>query len=122
MGNNKPKIEWSEVSGKKCLKFTFGINITSDEAGTAIEEWRNCFKKTNERPITIIWDCRKMKRYDLKAKDLWTDALIEMKPEIDTIKLITENLIVRLAAKIMGHVTKIPIKTVHSESEIVFPE
>ena len=118
MSNRNPIIEWSEISGKECLKFTFGENLKADEAVVAIAEWKNCFKEKTDKPITIIWDCRRMRRYETDAKNLWTAALNEMKPEIDSIWLIAGNLIVKLGAKIMSHVTRIQIHTVNSENEI----
>ena len=120
MSNKNPQIEWSEISGKECLRFTFGENFTADEAMIAIEDWKNCFKGKSDKPIILIWDCRKMRRYELGAKEQWTNALNEMKAEIDKIWLISDSIIVSLGALIMGHVSKIKIHSVNSESKIIF--
>jgi hypothetical protein len=63
MGIKNPIIEWSETSGKPCLKFTFEENLSENEAEVAIVEWKRHFKEKADKPIVLIWDCRKMIRY-----------------------------------------------------------
>jgi hypothetical protein len=45
----------------------------------AIAEWKRYFREKADKPIILIWDCRKMRRYETAARDRWTDALKEMK-------------------------------------------
>lgn len=118
MKSENPRIDWAAVSARQCLRFTFGERLTTREAELAIAEWREAFLSKKDEAIILIWDCRKMKGYDSAARSIWTDALKEMKPQIDTIWLITDSTVVRMGAYVMGMLTSLNIKVVASETEI----
>lgn len=118
MDIKNPIIEWSETSGKLCLKFTFEENLTLDEADVAIAEWKRCFREKADKPIVLIWDCRKMRRYETAARDRWTDAMKEMNKDIESIWLITDNFFIRFGAFVMGTLCSIKIHVINSEDEI----
>ena len=119
MNNRNPIIEWSEISGKECLRFTFGENLTVDEAVVAVAEWKKCFKEKTDKPIILLWDCSKMERYEPAAKEKWTTALKDMKTDIESIWLITDNRIIRFGAYVMSIFSSMKIQTVNSEDEIL---
>jgi len=119
MSSKNPKIEWSKISGKECLKFTFDENLTVDEASVAIAEWKNLFREKTDKPVSIIWDCRKMRRYEQGARVRWVEALNEMKGDIESIWLISDNLYIKFGASIMSTFTSIKINTISSNDEIV---
>ncbi len=116
----QPRIEWSKKSGRQCLKFTFGENLTARDAATAIVKWKAAFEsKKDEKKIVLVWDCVKMKEYESDARTQWVGALKEMKPRIDSIWLITDSVLIGMGASVMGMLSSINIKTVKSESEII---
>jgi len=119
MKNENPRIEWYEKSGKQCLKFTFAEMLTTQEAEAAIVEWRKAFQSKMDTSIILIWDCRKMKGYDSDARAQWTDALKEMKSQIDTIWLISASSYIKIGASVMGFFSSMDIKPIGCESEIV---
>ena len=119
MKSGNPTIEWSLKSGRQCLRFIFGERLTVKEAEVAIGEWREAFQSKMDTSIILIWDCRKMNGYDSAARAKWTEALKEMKSQIDTIWLITDVAIIKMGASVMGMFSSLHIKTVSSESEIV---
>ena len=118
MSNRNPIIEWSGTCGKECLKFTFGENLTEDKAVVAISEWEKCFREKVGKPFVLIWDCRKMRRYETLARDRWTVAMKEMKKDIESIWLITDNLFIRFGAILMGRFCSIKINVINSEDKI----
>lgn len=118
MSSCNPIIEWSETSGRECLKFTFGENLSAEEAVEAIAEWKRCISEKANKPIVLIWDCRKMARYETAARDRWTAALKEMKKDIESVWLITDNLFIRFGAFIMSTLCAVKINVIHSEDEI----
>ena len=118
MKSENPRIEWSEKSEKQCLRFTFGEKLTAKEAEVAIAEWREAFQSKKDEPIILIWDCRKMKGYESAARTKWTEALKELKPQIDTIWLISDSTLIRMGASVMGMLSSINIQAVSPESEI----
>jgi len=113
-------IDWIEKSGKPCLKFTFGQNLTEKDAGEAIVEWRKAFQSKMGQAIVLIWDCREMKGYESAARVNWQSALKEMKSQIDTIWLITESNFIKMGASVMSMFSSLEIKVVSSEDEIKF--
>lgn len=119
MNDENPKIEWSQKSGKECLRFVFGERLTLKEAEVAIVEWRKAFQSKADKSIILIWDCKKMKGYDNEAKAKWTEALKDMKSQIDSIWLISDSALIRLGATVMGMFSSLEIKAIKSESEIV---
>ncbi len=119
MKSENPRIEWSQRSGKQCLRFTFGERLTENEAEVAIREWRAAFQSKVDQSIILIWDCRKMKGYDSGARSKWTEALKEMKSQIGTIWLITDSTVIKMGASVMGMISSLNIKAVRAESEIV---
>jgi hypothetical protein len=112
-------IEWIQKSGKDCLKFNFGEILTSSEAEIVIEHWRHAFLFKKGKSIVLIWDCTCMKKYESEARAKWIEALNEMKPQVETIWLISDSPIIRLGASVMGMFSSLAIKSVKSESEIV---
>jgi hypothetical protein len=119
MKSNNLSLEWLNKANKNCLKFTFKETLTMQDAEIAIDEWRKMFQAKGNEPIVLIWDCRKMKGYESDVRAKWTEALKEMKSGIDTIWLISESVMIRMGASIMGMVTSLKIKTAVSEADIV---
>ena len=118
MSNENPRIEWSQISGREVLLFTFSELLTADEAEFAILLWRKEFQSKMDKPVTLVWDCKLMKDYESEAKERWTAALKEMKNQIETIWLISDSTIIRMGASVMGMFTSLKIKPVSSESQI----
>jgi len=118
MTNKNPRIEWTKISGKQCLKFIFGEKLTTQEAEVAIAEWRKAFQSRMDTSVILIWDCRKMTGYDKDARAQWINALKEMKSQIDTIWLISASAFIRTGASVMGFFANMQIKPISCESEI----
>ena len=120
MKSVNPRIEWCLKSGKQCLRFTFGEWLSVQDGQMAIQEWREAFQVEGDRAIVLIWDCRKMKGYDSVARKKWTEALKEMKSQIEVIWLITDSTIIKMGASVMGMLSSLEIKAIRSESEVAF--
>ena len=119
MKSEIPSIEWYQISGKEYLKFIFGEKFTEKEAEVAIEEWTELFNSKDNKKIILVWDCRRMKGYETGARTKWTQALKELKPQIDAIWLISESAFIKMGASVMAMFSNINIKPISSEKEIV---
>ena len=60
-----------------------------------------------------------MKGYDSDARVLWPEALKEMKSQIHSIWLVSASSAIKIGASVMGFFTKLDIRPVSSENEIV---
>jgi len=113
-----PMVEWDEKKGGNFLKFTFGEQLTERDADFAILKWKQIFQQNKDTCISLIWDCTKMKKYESGARQKWTNTLFELKPQIGSIWLISESVMIRMGASVMGMATSINIKPVANESEV----
>lgn len=114
----EPQVEWWEKTGSNCLRFTFGEKFTEREADLAIIKWKEAFQQRKNQCVSLVWDCRDMKRYERAARRKWTTALHEMRPRIGAIWLISDSPLVRFCASVMRMATSLNIKVVRSEKEV----
>ena len=117
--SENPSIEWSKITGEQCLRFESGEKLTELDTVNAISEWKDAFESKPGQKVCLIWDCRKMRRYETGARTRWTEALKDMKPQIGKIWLISESSFIRMGGAVMAMFTSLEIKAVSSESEIL---
>ncbi len=68
--------------------------------------------------MVLVWHCLKMKGYDTEARTQWTNALRELRPQIDAIWLVTDSKFIKMGATVMGMVSSLEIHTVKSTTEL----
>lgn len=115
---DNPQIEWTNKSGKQCLRFTFSGKFTEQDAVPALEKWRQSFASKPGERIPMIWDCLNMNDYDYEARTLWQNACKEMKDQIDSIWVMTNSLLIRMGASVISVFSSLRIKVVDSEEDI----
>ena len=113
-----PQMEWTQRSGKNCLKFIFQEHFSKKDAGPAIEKWRVALAARPGERIVHIWDCLAMKDYEQQARTLWSEACKEFKDQIDVIWVITNSLLIKMGATVISVFTSLNIKVVSSERDI----
>jgi len=118
MNAERVDVLWEMHGNRKCLEFRFPQELTTAAAEEAIGRWRAELPATGTGPLTIVWDCRRMKGYDAQARRVWQDALQEMKGRISTVWLVSGSPFVRLGAMLMGKALSIEIKSVESPERI----
>lgn len=118
MGTVNPLIEWCKLANRRCLKFTFRGHLTFDEAQRAIDTWRNAFSEKHEAQIPLVWDCLNMEGYSRKARSVWTHAMMEMKPQIAAIWLVSDSSLIKMGASVMALFSGLTVHNVKSEHEI----
>jgi hypothetical protein len=59
-----------------------------------------------------------MTGYDTNARLIWQNSIGELKAQISTIWVVSNNSLFTIAAKTMGFISKFTIKTAKSEDEI----
>ncbi|HUX53119.1 MAG TPA: hypothetical protein VMV56_01760 [Williamwhitmania sp.] len=114
------KIAWGEKKGHKCLIFSFDGFFTEEQAAKAKKQWVEEFAtklQPNEK-VAIIFSCLKMTGYDTNARLIWQNSIGELKAQISTIWVVSNNSLFTIAAKTMGFISKFTIKTAKSEDEI----
>jgi len=114
-----PVIEWVRIKDTDCLKFTFTGILNADEADIAIAIWRQEFASRKGEKTVIIWNCIKMLDYEPKARVKWQNTMKELKDQIASIWLVTDSLIIKTGAAIMGIFTSLDINVVSSEDKVL---
>jgi len=120
MQPDNPLINWTWKSDKICLKFTFIGMLEIEDAISAVEKWKKAFSSRPSDKIVLIWECHHMTGYDTESRLLWQKTLKELKPQIDSIWLITTSRLIRMGAQIMTLFTSINTEIVETEDQIVF--
>lgn len=115
---SNPKIEWTEKGGKTCLKFIFQESFGTEDAKTAVQQWRDTLKQKPGERIVHIWDCLAMKDYEQQARTLWSETCKELGNQIDTIWVVTNSLLIKMGATVISVFTSLNIKVVSSEDDI----
>jgi hypothetical protein len=118
MDSERVEVFLAQHGGKKCLEFRFPQELTVAAAEAAIREWRSEIGAMGTEPLTVVWDCRRMKGYDSQARRVWQDALQELKARIGTIWMVSGSPFVRLGAMLMGKALSIEIRSVDAPERI----
>lgn len=112
-----PRVAWRQCGGEECLWFTFGPELSGEDALGAILEWRRAFARRPGRWV-VVWDASRMVGYDSEARRAWQRALRELGGQISHVWLITESKLVKMGAAVMGALTGLDIRVVASASAI----
>ena len=95
-----------EHSTSHFLHFQFRGTFDLDQSLSAVEQWK---KRCNEQPdvkFVHIWDCQQMSGFDMKARNAWLDQLRSKKDATERIILVSENIFIRGAGRLMSKFTK----------------
>jgi hypothetical protein len=112
------KLDWVQVNGKNCLRFTFVGMFTKEDAESASDEWKKHFTQENGEKTVIIFNCLNMEDYEPLARVTWQNTIKSLKSEIKGIWVVTDSKLIASGAAIMGVFTSFAIKAVASESLI----
>ena len=118
MSKGSVRVTWESRGTGKALQFEFPEELTLAAAEEALRAWRKELDAAGGAPVTIVWDCRRMKGYDSQARKVWQDALQELKSRIGTVWLVSGSSFVRLGAMLMGKALSIEIRSVDSPQAI----
>ncbi|MEO9872075.1 hypothetical protein [Ekhidna sp.] len=93
-------------NGKNYIHFIFKDKFTYDSSVTATEAWKEYCDKSPGKNFVHIWDCQNMQGFDKKAKDLWMEYMDSYIGQTEKIILVSDNILIRGAARIMSKFTK----------------
>ncbi|MEO9484365.1 MAG: hypothetical protein ABJG47_12990 [Ekhidna sp.] len=88
------------------LHFTFNGKFTHELSSDAIDEWKSQCKMNPSEKFVHIWDCQNMSGFDKQAKDLWMEQMNSLYDQTERIVLVSDNIIIRGAARLMSRFTK----------------
>jgi len=93
-------------AGNAILHFTFKGKFNEDASVAATAKWRQVCDENPDQAYVHIWECSQMTGFDQKAKSLWMEHMKKYAKQMDKIILISENILIRGAARLMSKVTQ----------------
>jgi hypothetical protein len=112
------KISKCNHEDQPCMIFRFSGKLTHETAQTAVESWSEFQTTTNGSKFVHVWDCTRMSGFEIQAKDLWLAQLKANKDFIQSIKIVSDNIVIRGAARLIAKVTSHPLETFKSNEDL----
>lgn len=88
-------------SGFDCLHFTFKGKFTSEASLKSSEAWKETFAVSKNRKFKLYWNCLQMTGFETSAKSEWMKCMGELKNQISSVVVISDNIVIRGASHLM---------------------
>lgn len=112
------QIEEITLKSKNYLRITFHGHLTHEMSIQIAREWSRYMELHRPRRFNIIFHAQYMTDYDPMARIHWQDQISRLKMQINSLWIVTDSIILKGGAKLMGLFTSFPIAVVESEDEI----
>jgi hypothetical protein len=96
-----PEVQWTDIKNKPHLFLRFIERFTSEDAQVAIRTIQPMVDKVDGR-FTMVWECSDMVGFETGAREAWQVFIKNIKPKIETIHLISRNILIRTGARVVG--------------------
>ncbi len=112
------EIHLNPEFGSNCLQFTFIGKFTEQASIEGTRVWSEIFDQNPGKYYSLFWDCTDMTGFEPAARNEWYRAMKIYKPRIIEVTVISKNIIIRGAAKVMLEFFGLKSKVVKSLEEI----
>jgi len=106
------------ASPNPCLYFKFTGKFSTQTSISAAKNWSLFFEENPEEQIEFVWDCKEMTGFELNARKEWYKAMQKHKRRILKVHVISDQLMIRSAAKVMLQFFGIPSEISRSGDEL----
>ena len=113
------RVHWTSIKGRRCLLIEFNGCLSTEEAVRGGDAMRAEIQACAE-PVTIVWDCRMMENYTVKAFEAWRQRLSAVAAQVDQIHCVTVSTFIKLGASALGLAIRKSIKTAPSLESLDF--
>ncbi|MEP2951393.1 MAG: hypothetical protein ABJO91_15370 [Ekhidna sp.] len=111
-----------EKKDKSFLHFVFRNKFTEDMSTEATQVWSNFCDLNSTKKFIHIWDCQSMGGFDNSAKNKWISHLNKYKNQTEKIILISDNIIIRGAGRIMSKISDHHLSVYRTFEEMTLKE
>ncbi len=95
-------IRYEPEFDNHCLHFIFKGKFSKEDSVKGVDTWRHEFEKHDlVADWTIIWNCEEMTGFEMAARKEWYNYLKESNYRIGSVIVISKNIIIRGAARVM---------------------
>ena len=90
------------------LYFKFKGKFTEETSIAGSKAWASFLNERPNEKIEFVWDCEEMTGFEINARKEWYETMKGYKDQIKMVYVISNNLMIRSAAKVMLQFFKIP--------------
>lgn len=107
------------LNNKSCVVFKFKGYFSIDTCIDFCEVWEREFKDAPaDKKFTLIWDCSEMTGFDISAKNHWTKSMNTHEPQISSVTVISNNMLIRGAARLVLQLFSFDVSVARSYNDI----
>ena len=101
-----------------CLVFRFKGKLTVSGAKKAVEAWSTFQDENPQSELIHIWNCSHMSGFEVAAKSIWMNQMEELSDTIKRIIIVSDNIVIRGAARLMSKFIKQELQAYKNEEEM----
>ncbi len=94
-------IDQRSFNDEPCLYVKFRGKLDNDTADHACNSWGPLVQNSSLENFVLIWDCSEMTGFENSARSTWQDCLKASKHKVSFVVLISGNILIRSAGKLM---------------------
>lgn len=106
------------ASNRKALYFRFVGKFTKDASVSGSQAWTQFMDEHQSTEFEFVWDCTEMSGFEISARKEWYNAMQGYKHRIKQAHVISNQLMIRSAAKVMLQFFGIPANIYRTEEEL----
>lgn len=122
MNFDSPQLTIMEIknleSSRKTLHFRFQGKFTKATSVSGSEAWTQFMNEYPTKEFEFVWDCTDMTGFEISARKEWYHAMKDYKHRIKKAHVISNQLMIRSAAKVMLQFFGIPANIYRTEEEL----
>ena len=103
-----PTIKWRDIKNQRFLHVLFEgeLNVTGTQ--NAVSKIKSMLTGDNS-VVTMVWECTHMTDFDKNARDIWQQFIKDIRPNIKATHLVSDKLLIRTGARVIGAITGMKI-------------
>ena len=99
------------------LYFEFKGKFTEEASKKACAAWTKHLGQNMSQTV-LIWDCLKMDGFEMAAKNEWVKALNQLHDKVSSVTVVSDNIVIRGASRLMFKLFGFKSKVVKSHKEL----
>ena len=84
-----------------CIYFKFKGKFTEQTALAGTKAWSTFMNENPDKSYEFVWDCKEMNGFEISARKAWYNTMSAYKDRISKVYVISPNIMIRSAAKVM---------------------
>ncbi|MFK7954450.1 MAG: hypothetical protein AB8B73_16475 [Ekhidna sp.] len=105
--------------GFRSLHFKFLGKFTRDASVAGSSKWAEFMDENSEEQFEFVWDCIEMNGFEIAARTEWYKTIKMYKDRMRKVQVISNNIMIRSAAKVMLQFFNVPSDIIRSKEPVV---